>query len=82
MSAWESAAAISITYWGGESFILSGSNPESIDERVGGGGGQCEVGELGLRAVWGVNNKGGGKGHAQELNLGARGHVPTNLALT
>ena len=46
-----SAAAISITYWGGESFILSGSNPESIDERVGGGGGQCEVVELGQRAV-------------------------------
>ena len=54
MSAWESAAAISITYWGGESFILSGSNPESIDERVGGGGGQCEVVELGQRVVWGV----------------------------
>ena len=52
VSAWESAAAISITYWGGESFILSGSNPESIDERVGGGGGgQCEVVELGQRAV-------------------------------
>ena len=51
VSAWESAAAISITYWGGESFILPGSNPESIDERVGGGGGQCEVVELAQRAV-------------------------------
>ena len=51
VSAWESAAAISITYRGGELFILPGSNPESIDERVGGGGGQCEVVELGQRAV-------------------------------
>ena len=52
MSAWESAAAISITYWGAESFILSGSNPESIDERVGGGGGQCE--DLEMLRGWGV----------------------------
>ena len=75
-----SAAAISITYWGGESFILPGSNPESIDERVGGGGGQLRLGQC---AVWGVIlHEGGGEGHAQELNLGARGHDPTNLAVT
>ena len=82
VSAWESAAAISITYWGGESFILPGSNPESIDERVGGGGGgQCEVMELGHLAVREVfprgcgigchSHEGGGEGHAQELNLGS-----------
>ena len=38
---------------------------------------------LGQCAVWGVIlHEGGGEGHAQELNLGARGHDPTNLAVT
>ena len=54
VSAWEeaAAAAILITYGVRELSILPGSNPESIDERVGGGGGQCE--DLEMLRGWGV----------------------------
>ena len=69
VSAWESAAAISITYRGEESFILSGSNPESIDERVGGGGGQCEVVELGR--AWCEVNTGWGQGSRPGVEPGS-----------